>query len=422
MREAGVNLVSVGIFSWALLEPARGRVRLRLAGPGRWTCCTAPASRSTWRTPTAAPPAWFSRRPPAARSVDRDGHPRSARRPRQRLPQLPRVPRGRGRHRRASSPRATASHPAVVHVARAQRVRRPRSATATATPSAAAFRGWLRRRLRRPRRAQRAPGAPRSGASATATGTRSTRPGCAPTVGQPGPAAGLHALLRRRSCCACFRAERDILRRLPRPRRSPPTSWPANCKSIDYWKWAREVDVVSNDHYLRGRAPDNHIDLAMAADLTRSLAGGAPWLLMEHSTSAVNWQPRNIAKRPGEMPRNSLAHVARGADGDAVLPVAGLALRRGEVPLGDAAARRHRHPGLARGRRARRRPRRLAACGAPRVAADVAVVWDWESWWALELEWRPSVDLTFRERVDAFYDALWRDAPDRRLRPPRRRT
>ena len=39
-----------------------------------------------------------------------------------------------------------------------------------------------------------------------------------------------------------------------------------------------------------------------------------PWLLMEHSTSAVNWQPRNLAKAPGEMLRNSLAHVARGAD------------------------------------------------------------------------------------------------------------
>ena len=35
---------------------------------------------------------------------------------------------------------------------------------------------------------------------------------------------------------------------------------------------------------------------------------------MEHSTSAVNWQPRNRAKLPGEMIRNSLAHVARGAD------------------------------------------------------------------------------------------------------------
>ncbi len=40
-----------------------------------------------------------------------------------------------------------------------------------------------------------------------------------------------------------------------------------------------------------------------------------PWILMEHSTSAVNWQPRNLAKEPGQMLRNSLQHVARGADG-----------------------------------------------------------------------------------------------------------
>ena len=53
----------------------------------------------------------------------------------------------------------------------------------------------------------------------------------------------------------------------------------------------------------------------MAADLTRSMAGGMPWLLMEHSTSAVNWQPRSLAKTPGQLRRNSLTHVAGAADG-----------------------------------------------------------------------------------------------------------
>jgi beta-galactosidase GanA len=43
-------------------------------------------------------------------------------------------------------------------------------------------------------------------------------------------------------------------------------------------------------------------------------------MLMEHSTSAVNWQPRNVAKQPGEMARNSLAHVARGADAETSAP------------------------------------------------------------------------------------------------------
>jgi beta-galactosidase len=72
------------------------------------------------------------------------------------------------------------------------------------------------------------------------------------------------------------------------------------------------VDVVSTDHYLLGEEPQT--DLAFAADLTRSFKGGQPWLLMAHSTSAVNWQGVNRAKKPGEMHRNSLAHLARGAD------------------------------------------------------------------------------------------------------------
>jgi beta-galactosidase len=85
-------------------------------------------------------------------------------------------------------------------------------------------------------------------------------------------------------------------------------------KHQDYWRWAAELDVVANDHYLDGSLPDPHIELAFCADATRGMAGGEPWLLMEHSTSAVNWQPRNIAKQPGEMRRNSMQHVARGAD------------------------------------------------------------------------------------------------------------
>ncbi|MCU1407741.1 MAG: Beta-galactosidase, partial [Glaciihabitans sp.] len=36
---------------------------------------------------------------------------------------------------------------------------------------------------------------------------------------------------------------------------------------------------------------------------------------IEHSTSAVNWQARNRAKSVGELARNSLSHIARGADG-----------------------------------------------------------------------------------------------------------
>ena len=79
-----------------------------------------------------------------------------------------------------------------------------------------------------------------------------------------------------------------------------------------------------------------------------------PWFLMEHSTSAVNWQPRNVAKPPGELLRDAFSHVAHGADAVLLLPVAAVAGRRGEVPLGMVPHAGHRHRGVPRGRRARR--------------------------------------------------------------------
>jgi beta-galactosidase len=42
-----------------------------------------------------------------------------------------------------------------------------------------------------------------------------------------------------------------------------------------------------------------------------------------------------------------------------------------------------------------------------RTEADVAVLWDWHSWWAQNLQWRPSEDHDARERADAFYEVLY---------------
>ena len=113
---------------------------------------------------------------------------------------------------------------------------------------------------------------------------------------------------------ACFIAERDAIR--AHADQPVTTNFMANQSwTTDLWAWGREVDIVSDDHYLWAADEDAHIGLAIAADLSRSVGGGKPWILMEHSTSAVNWQPRNIAKRRGEMQRNSFTHLGRGADG-----------------------------------------------------------------------------------------------------------
>jgi beta-galactosidase len=178
-------------------------------------------------------------------------------------------------------------------------------------------------------------------------------------------------------------------------------------EALDYWRWAPELDVVSNDHYLRATDPEPQIDIALSGDLMRSLAGG-PWLLMEHSTGAVNWQPVNRAKDPGQLRRDALGHVAHGADGilyfqwraskagaeqwhSAMLPHAGTDSRiwRDVVRLGaDLKA--------------------LAEVRGSTGTAEVAIAWDWDARWALELPSQPSAELRFVDLVRAWYEPLWR--------------
>ena len=400
MREAGVNLVTVGIFSWALLEPAPGRYDFG------WLD----------RVLDLLHDAGIARRPGHAdrrrrRLVLRAGTPRP-------LPRRPRRARAaafgsRGDHSAPARRRTGRPRPRITEQL-AARYARPPGARACGT-SHNEYGGHVR-----PATAtRRAAALPRlAAATATATSTRSTRPGArpsgasatrdwdeidpprhAPTVGQPGPGAGLHAVLRRHPARVLHRRARHPAPAHPRhPGHHQLHGQPL--RIVDYWAWGREVDVVSNDHYLIADGPDNHVDLAMAADLTRSLAGGAPWLLMEHSTGARQLaapQPRQAPRRDGpQQPRPRRPRLRRRA----VLPVAGLPPRRREVPLGDAAARRHRLPGVARGRRTRRGPAALLeAVAAPRSPPTSRCVWDWQSWWALELEWRPRSTWTYRRAI-----------------------
>ena len=108
----------------------------------------------------------------------------------------------------------------------------------------------------------------------------------------------------------------------------------------DYFRWAPAMDVISQDHYLDHRLPDPRAEQAFFADLTRGVAGGRPWMLMESATSAVNWQPVNVATRPGRAAAGLAAAGGARVGRRRVLPVAGVAGGRREVPLRAGAARR----------------------------------------------------------------------------------
>ena len=402
MREAGVTMVTVGVFSWALLEPAEGayefgwldRVLDGLHDAGILVDLA---------TPTAAPPPWFSRANPSSLPVTRDGQVLGIGARESFCPSSPDYRRAAERIAGALGERY-GEHPALalwhVHNEYGSHV-----GPCYCETSAEAFRGWLRARYGTLGALNDAWGTTFWGQRYHAWG-EITAPVRAPMPVNP---AQQLDFMRFSSAeyLECFRRERDVLRA-----RTPDVPITTNfmataCRHMDYWSWAHEVDVVTTSHYLIAEDPDNHVHLAMTADLARGLAGRRPWLLLEHSTGAVNWQRRNLAKAPGEMRRNSLAHIGRGSDGamffqwrassfgaekfhSAMLPHAGTDSRlwREVVALGaDVEA--------------------LAEVKGSEVSADAAIVWDWEAWWALELEFRPTSDVEYLERIRAFYGALW---------------
>ncbi|MEV1012127.1 beta-galactosidase, partial [Streptomyces sp. NPDC049881] len=205
-----------------------------------------------------------------------------------------------------------------------------------------------------------------------------------------------------------LRAERDLLAGI-----TPDVPVTTNfmvmgeTKGMDYADWAAEVDFVSNDHYVVP-GPQALDELSFSASLTRGIAGGDPWFLMEHSTSAVNWQPVNRAKAPGELARDSLLHVAHGADAVCFFQwrqsAAGAEkYHSGMVPHAGRDSDVFRDV-VALGRTLRDDLAPVA--GIRNEAAPAAVLFDWDSWWASEQDSHPSSRLKYRQEALDWYSAF----------------
>ncbi|SCF36517.1 beta-galactosidase [Micromonospora purpureochromogenes] len=403
MRRAGVDLVSVGIFSWALLEPAPGRYEfgwldraLDVLHDGGINVDLA--------TATASPPPWLAHRHPETLPRTADG---TVLWPGGRQAYCPSSPVFRERSLAVVEAVAGryAEHPAVVmwHISNELGCH---NVHCYCDVSAEAFRRWLRERYGDLDTLNAAWGttfwSQRYGDWAEINPPRS-----APTFANPTQQLDFLRFSSDEQR-AQLRAEREVLARLVRQPVTTNFMIGTGIKYLDYHSWASDVDVVSNDHYLTAADPLSHLGLALAADHTRGVAGGEPWLLMEHSTSAVNWQPRNVAKTAGQLRRNSLAHVARGADG--VLFFQWRASRAGAEKFHSALVP-HAGPDTKVFREVCQLGadlKALAEVRGSRVDAEVAILFDWEAWWGVELDSHPSVDVTYADRLRALYGALWR--------------
>ncbi|MDN0198857.1 beta-galactosidase [Streptomyces sp. S.PNR 29] len=398
MRRARVNLATLGVFSWALLEPEEGRYdfswldahieRLHAGGVA-----------VDLATPTASPPPWFTLAHPDALPVAPDGT---------RLIHGSRdtycltAPAYRSAARRIASALAEryGDHPALA----LWHVHNEYGTLCWCDHTAAAFRVWLRARH----------GSLEALNAAWGTAFWSQRytsweqvlpPRATQWHKNPGQALDFHRFWSD-EIIAAYREQRDAIRVHSDRPVTTNLMLPAY-QNVDLWAFARELDVVTSDQYPSAPGLDAAADAAFHADRTRSLAGQRPWLLMEQGTSTVYDGDQILAKEPGDILRHTLGHIARGSEGalffqwrqsragaetwhSAMVPHAGPDSRifREVMQTGEAVAR-------------------LGELAGSTVTASVAVLDDPDAWWALGVDGLPSSHLDYHASLVRAHRALW---------------
>ncbi|TXN32498.1 beta-galactosidase [Lacisediminihabitans profunda] len=405
MREAGVNMVSLGIFSWGLVEVADGAYSwewmdeiVDLLGENGIAIDLA--------TPTAAPPGWLLFEHPEVRPVDHDMQPHW---PGARLGWCPSSDVFRNyavRIARAVAERyGKRDHVVMWHVGNEFG---GGNARCYCDVSAVAFRGWLREKYGTLDVLNAA------WASAFWGHTYRDFEHILPPRGSDSKNPSLVLDFDRFSSNELLKhylAERSVLKEVT-PELPVTTNFMVGAEPdvVDYARWAPYMDIVANDHYTRSPDPTPQQDVAFSGDRMRSMTSERrPWLLLEHSTSGVNWQPRNRSKDPGEMIRNSLSHIAHGADG--VLFFQWRASRGGAEQFHSAMVP-HAGEDTRVFREARTLGRHLKALapvqGSRAPQARVGILFDDEAGWAMAKGVKPNNLLPYGKLVRDWHRAFWR--------------
>ncbi|WP_046703640.1 beta-galactosidase, partial [Streptomyces europaeiscabiei] len=205
----------------------------------------------------------------------------------------------------------------------------------------------------------------------------------------------------------CYVIERDIVRRHT-PHLPVTTNFMPMWAGQDAWRWAEEEDVVSVDIYPDPRDPFGAQNGALIQDMTRSQAGGGPWMLMEQAAGPVNWRGVNHPKPRGLNRLWSLQAVARGAD--AVCYFQWRQSRQGAEKFHSGMVSHAGEQGRTY-QEVKQLGSELAAIGREvaghHVDADVAVLFDWNSWWAGAQDGRLSSEVDLAQVVRSWHRALW---------------
>ncbi|MFW0974787.1 beta-galactosidase [Leclercia pneumoniae] len=181
----------------------------------------------------------------------------------------------------------------------------------------------------------------------------------------------------------------------------------------DYWQLAKEIDFISWDSYPMWHREKEETTLAcytaMYHDMMRSLKGGKPFVLMESTPSTTNWQPISKLKKPGMHILSSLQAVAHGADSVQYFQ---WRKSRGSVEKFHGAVIDHvGHLDTRVGREVSKLGdmlARLSPVAGCRTEARVAIVFDQQSRWAMDDAAGPrNMGLEYEKTVNEHYRPFW---------------
>ncbi|GAC1564561.1 MAG: beta-galactosidase [Ktedonobacteraceae bacterium] len=400
MKLAHVNMASINIFSWAMLEPKPehysfeqlDRIMDMLAQNG---------IAADLATGTASPPTWMSRLYPSMLPVTRNGRRMSHGSRQHYCPNSPDFRRKSGALVQQLAERY-AKHPALTmwHLNNEYGCH---TSVCYCDTCAEAFRVWLQERYQSLEGVNTAWG----------TGFWSQRyydwedilpPRVTPAQNNPTQSLDYWRFMSD-SLFACYRVEADILRAYT-PTIPLTTNLMVGFKPVDGFAWAPHMDIVSFDMYPPISA--QAWEVAFPHDLMRSLKGGKPHLIMEQSPSQVNWQPQNPHKRPGRMRLHSLQALAHGADG-----VLFFQWRQSQAGAEQFHSAMVPHEGSEHTRIFQQ----VAQLGedlhklspdvvGSRMSAQGAIVMDWQNWWNVEYLPGPSNRLHYWEQLLTYYRAF----------------
>jgi len=404
MRRARVNTVTLGVFAWARLEPREGEYdtawldrvieMLTEAGIGFFLA-----------TPTASPPPWFTARYPDALNTRPDG---TLLAHGSRDTYAVSAPAYRAACRRIAGMLADryGDHPGL----RGWHVHNEYGTLDYGPHAAASFRRWLRARYADLDALN----------DAWTTSFWSQRydewdeilpPVATQYVHNPAQLIDFRRYSSDEMLAAFDEQVREIRQagsRAPATTNFMLPTW----NHLEQWSWASHQDVVSVDHYLDSNGPDGEAHVAYGSDLTRGWADG-PWLLMEQNPTGVITSDRTYTKSASRMIRNSLGYIARGSQSSLFFQwrasVGGSEQWHGALVPHAGEGSRAFAATCELGTHLEKIGEMLSPPADGRLsAAEVAIVWHADSWWALETPHLPNDSLTYRDEVRGTHRSLWR--------------